>query len=85
MASESFTRLSQNAAVRCSHGSVVDPQRAIAGRQIYRLSTSDAGQYQTLVPHFAWVSDVWSPENSDSMIHFNGDRFLGPYPDGMLK
>ena len=31
----------------------------------------------------AWESEVWIAEDPDHMIHFNGQRFLGPYPDVM--
>lgn len=27
----------------------------------------------------AWETDVWIADNPSHMIHFNGDRFLGPY------
>jgi type II restriction enzyme len=27
----------------------------------------------------AWESEVWIAENPDHMIHFNGDKFVGPY------
>ncbi len=27
----------------------------------------------------AWESEVWIAENPDHMIHFNGDKFLGPH------
>jgi hypothetical protein len=27
----------------------------------------------------AWETEVWIAESPDHMIHFNGDRFLGPY------
>ena len=27
----------------------------------------------------AWESEVWLAENPDHMIHFNGEKFLGPY------
>ena len=40
---------------------------------------------QTFVSHIAWESEVWIAEDPDHMIHFNGDRFLGPYPDVMPK
>jgi len=33
--------------------------------------------------HIAWESEVWIAEDPDHMIHFNGKRFLGPYPDAM--
>lgn len=28
----------------------------------------------------AWETEVWVAENPSHMIHFNGTRFLGPYP-----
>ncbi len=40
---------------------------------------------QTFVSHIAWESEVWIAEDPDHMIHFNGDRFLGPYPDVLPK
>lgn len=27
----------------------------------------------------SWETDVWVIDNPEHMIHFNGDRFLGPY------
>lgn len=27
----------------------------------------------------AWETEVWIAENPDHLIHFNGDKFLGPY------
>jgi hypothetical protein len=36
---------------------------------------------QTFISHIAWESEVWIAEDPDHMIHFNGERFLGPYPD----
>lgn len=38
---------------------------------------------QTFIPHIAWESEVWMADDPDHMIHFNGERFLGPYPDVM--
>ena len=38
---------------------------------------------QTFVSHIAWESEVWIAEDPDHKIHFNGERFLGPYPDVM--
>ncbi|WP_223549377.1 BsuBI/PstI family type II restriction endonuclease [Pseudomonas sp. A-B-19] len=31
------------------------------------------------VADIAWETEVWIAENPDHMIHFNGDRFLGPH------
>ena len=36
---------------------------------------------QPFVSHIAWDSAVWIAEDPDHMIHFNGERLLGPYPD----
>jgi hypothetical protein len=38
---------------------------------------------QTFLSHIAWESEVWIAEDPDHMIHFNGERFLGLYPDVM--
>ena len=38
---------------------------------------------QAFVSQIAWESEVWIAEDPDHMIHFNGERFLGPYPDVM--
>ncbi|MEU9456791.1 BsuBI/PstI family type II restriction endonuclease [Streptomyces sp. NPDC048277] len=27
----------------------------------------------------AWETDVWCADNPTHLIHFNGERFLGPY------
>jgi hypothetical protein len=55
------------------------------------LKTCPAGRiYVTAFMHFTgfkkyaseivWESEVWIAEFPDHMIHFNGDKFLGPYP-----
>jgi hypothetical protein len=36
---------------------------------------------QSFVSQIAWESEVWIAENPEHMIHFNGERFLGPYTD----
>ena len=38
---------------------------------------------QKYVAQIAWESEVWIAEDPDHMIHFKGERFLGPYPDAM--
>jgi type II restriction enzyme len=27
----------------------------------------------------AWETDIWIAEAPDHLIHYNGERFLGPY------
>lgn len=38
---------------------------------------------QSFLASIAWESEVWIAEDPAHMIHFNGDKFLGPYPDAM--
>ncbi|HLP09167.1 MAG TPA: BsuBI/PstI family type II restriction endonuclease [Opitutaceae bacterium] len=38
---------------------------------------------QGFLGSIAWESEVWIAEAPDHLIHFNGERFLGPYPDAM--
>lgn len=35
--------------------------------------------------YIAWNSEVRISEDPDHMVHFNGERFLGPYPDATPK
>ncbi|MCZ7592702.1 MAG: restriction endonuclease [Kiritimatiellae bacterium] len=32
----------------------------------------------------SWETEVWIAEAPDHVVHFNGERFLGPYPDTIL-
>lgn len=36
---------------------------------------------QAFASQIAWESEVWRADDPDHMIHFNGEKFLGPYPD----
>ncbi|RYD30713.1 MAG: restriction endonuclease [Verrucomicrobiaceae bacterium] len=40
---------------------------------------------QSFLSQIAWESEVWIADDPDHMIHFNGERFLGPHPDTMPK
>lgn len=40
------------------------------------LSRKDFAKW---MPHIAWETEVWLAENPEHMIHFNGDRFMGPH------
>ncbi len=31
------------------------------------------------LPHIAWETEVWCADDATHLIHFNGDRFLGPH------
>jgi hypothetical protein len=36
------------------------------------------GRFQSQI---SWETEVWVADAPDHVIHFNGERFLGPYPD----
>lgn len=36
---------------------------------------------RSFLTQISWESEVWVAEAPDHLIHFNGERFLGPYPD----
>lgn len=38
---------------------------------------------QNFIGQISWETEVWLAEDPDHIIHFNGERFLGPYPDVM--
>ncbi|MEK7677070.1 MAG: BsuBI/PstI family type II restriction endonuclease [Verrucomicrobiota bacterium] len=38
---------------------------------------------QSFLPQISWETEVWVAEDPDHLIHFDGERFLGPYPDVM--
>jgi hypothetical protein len=53
----------------CSAGLVF--VSAFASREVMR----------SFVSQISWETEVWVASDPDHMIHFNGERFLGPYPD----
>jgi type II restriction enzyme len=69
-----------------SHGPVT-PKRVIeieeflkdckAGR-VYVSAFPDFVEFKKHTSSIAWETEVWLVEVPDHMIHFNGDRFLGP-------
>ena len=38
---------------------------------------------QSFLSQISWETEVWIAEDPDHLVHFNGERFLGPYPDVM--
>jgi hypothetical protein len=36
---------------------------------------------RNFLPQISWETEVWVAENPEHLIHFDGERFLGPYPD----
>jgi type II restriction enzyme len=36
-------------------------------------------KFRQFISEIAWETEVWIAENPDHLIHFNGDKFLGPH------
>lgn len=51
----------------------------LAGR-VYVTAFMNFAAFKKYASDIVWESEVWIAEFPDHMIHFNGDRFLGPYP-----
>ncbi|MBI3849995.1 MAG: hypothetical protein HY298_06845 [Verrucomicrobia bacterium] len=45
------------------------------------FSTRDV--MRSFLTQISWETEVWVAEDPEHLIHFNGERFLGPYPDVM--
>lgn len=47
--------------------------------RVYVTAFLDKKEFRRNAADIAWETEVWIAENPDHMIHFNGDRFLGPH------
>jgi hypothetical protein len=69
-----------------SHGPV-SPKRfaelemmfaACPASRVYVSAFPDFATFRSFLTEIAWETEVWLAEIPDHMIHFNGDKFLGP-------
>lgn len=70
-----------------SHGPV-DSKRQAELADLFKHSTAglvyvscfpDRAELRKYVDRIAWESEVWCADHPTHMIHYNGERFLGPY------
>lgn len=70
-----------------SHGPVSPKRRfelekALAGStadRVYVTAFNDFKEFKRHVHDIAWETEVWIAENPDHLIHYNGEKFLGPF------
>lgn len=70
-----------------SHGPVspkrwIELENALSGCKIGRVYVTafpNTAEFRKNAADIAWETEVWIANNPDHMIHFNGDRFLGPH------
>ena len=48
---------------------------------IFVTAFATRGAMRSFLTQISWETEVWVAETPDHLIHFNGERFLGPYPD----
>lgn len=46
---------------------------------LYVTAFLDRNTFRKYAPDIAWETEVWIAEAPDHIIHFDGQRFLGPY------
>lgn len=54
--------------------------RKCPASRIYVTALMDFAAFKKYASEIVWESEVWIAQSPDHLIHFNGDRFLGPYP-----
>jgi BsuBI/PstI restriction endonuclease domain/BsuBI/PstI restriction endonuclease HTH domain len=46
---------------------------------VYVTAFLNRSEFKKWIAEIAWETEVWIADNPDHLIHFNGDKFLGPY------
>lgn len=46
---------------------------------VYVTAFLDKAKFRKFIADIAWETEVWIADNPDHLVHFNGDKFLGPY------
>jgi hypothetical protein len=66
------------------HGELAALFRKSSAGLVYVSCFPDRRQMRKYLADIAWETEVWCADNPTHLIHFNGERFLGPhgaYPD----
>ena len=46
---------------------------------VYITAFFDRPKFRQFITEIAWETEVWIADNPNHLVHFNGDKFLGPY------
>lgn len=46
---------------------------------VYVTAFLNRDAFRKFMVEIAWETEVWIADNPDHLVHFNGDKFLGPY------
>jgi hypothetical protein len=55
------------------------PDIVVYDGRVYVTAFPDRAEFRKNSANIAWETEVWIADNPDHMIHFNGERFLGPH------
>ena len=50
---------------------------------VFVTAFQDRQAFSRFQSEIAWETEVWIAEDADHIVHFDGERFLGPYSDAM--
>lgn len=48
---------------------------------VYVTAFLTRAKFRQFMVDIAWETEVWIADNPDHLVHFNGDKFLGPYQE----
>lgn len=48
---------------------------------VYITAFLNRPKFRQFMTEIAWETEVWIADNPDHLVHFNGDKFIGPYKD----
>lgn len=51
---------------------------------IYVTAFTSKNDFRKNIADIGWETEVWTADNADHLIHFNGGKFLGPYTSGNI-
>ncbi len=60
---------------------LTDMTQKVTSGKIFVTAFLDKIVFRKFVADLAWETEVWIAEDPDHMVHFNGNRFLGPHPE----
>lgn len=52
---------------------------SVSSAKVFISAFPDKRTFARFAPEVAWETEVWVADNPTHMVHFNGDKFLGPH------
>ncbi len=50
-----------------------------AANLIFVTAFTSKTDFRKNINNIGWETEVWTADNPDHLVHFNGSKFLGPY------